>query len=40
MKKLITLSLLSLSPAAAFGADLMGKAPSVIRQPPRYSGRL
>ena len=34
MKKLITLSLLSLSPAAAFGADLMGKAPSVIRQPP------
>ncbi len=33
MKKLITLSLLFMSPAAAFGADLLGKPPSVIRQP-------
>jgi len=33
MKKLITLSLLCLSSGAAFGADLLGKPPSVIRQP-------
>jgi len=33
MKKLITISLLCLSPAAAFGADLLGKAPPIIRQP-------
>ncbi len=32
MKKLITLSLLFLSPAAAFGADLPGKAPFVNPQ--------
>ena len=33
MKKLIPLSLLFISPAAAFGADLLGKPPSIIRSP-------
>jgi outer membrane immunogenic protein len=33
MKTLITFSLILLSPAAAFGADLLGKSPGVLRAP-------